>query len=54
MRVSKGTLILFSAAAKDPAVTSIQQTVYRMDALSPVVRSAEKRRRGEKTGACGD
>lgn len=37
------------AAANDPKVTSIQQTVYRMDALSPVIealkKAAEKKKR---------
>ncbi|MBK8575232.1 MAG: polyphosphate kinase 1 [Elusimicrobia bacterium] len=32
-----GYVNFIQAAAKDPDVTSIQQTVYRMDALSPVI-----------------
>ncbi|MBL0058762.1 MAG: polyphosphate kinase 1 [Elusimicrobia bacterium] len=32
-----GYVNFIQASAKDPAVTSIQQTVYRMDALSPVI-----------------
>ncbi|MBK8870195.1 MAG: polyphosphate kinase 1 [Elusimicrobia bacterium] len=45
----EGYVNFVRAAAHDPKVTSIQQTVYRMDALSPVVEAlknaAEKKKR---------
>lgn len=45
----EGYVRFVRAAARDPKVTSIQQTVYRMDALSPVVEelksAAEKKKR---------
>jgi polyphosphate kinase len=44
----EGYVNFIRAAAKDPAVTSIQQTVYRMDALSPVIEELKSAAKTKK------
>ncbi len=45
----EGYVNFIRAAAADPRVTSIQQTVYRMDALSPVVEALKAAARAGKS-----
>ena len=44
----EGYVNFIRAAAKDPAVTSLQQTVYRMDALSPVIEELKSAAKAKK------